>query len=853
MESGLEVVLAKAREQEREYSWPVAAESYRRALDMLSGPNVSKQGEMHERMAYALYRSAMQVETEDEFRAKIRKAIASYEKAKISYLMAKEPEKKVRSHRCDAFLAYLVFWLTHEVDEKKRVISEAWRLTKEYLKMAEEAGDGYAYGETYNQLVRSAILQFLFEGKFQAIQNTVKEGLDHGEKAVKFLSTIEETDELAKAYANTSIWQHLFSYTLQDPDQQSKYNQDALGYWNKAKSLSEEMTLVEGFSPLGEVEPGSSDVFTELRKSLEYARLSRDKIAIGSVFESIAYHKIWKARGTEDPDEGKRLLNEALECAEEARREFSPVLFTSSGTATILVDAPHDSYYLEMARIESDAQKKRILLEKSLEAAPHHLKLAQDSGYPDAVYSALHTFSKILTSLAKVKTRPEEKRKLLEDALKFTNMRSRIEEQLLPPYDYWNRAVSQAQLAEIKRGLSDASRESESNGNLLREALQHMETSLTLFEKCMTQLEQIGSLAQIAVVSQRQFEYGNLLTRLYGLTSETAELEKASKAFENAAKSCEKSSLTSRAAECYWRAAETYDALQQYSRASESFSLASSNYKAAAQKIPELEEFYQDHSLYMLAWKEIENGRYRHARQEYGIAKNHYEKSASLHDSTKRWKHLAPNYSAWAQFEDAEDLSRRGQGHDALRAFEAASKLLRETKGFLHREFVRVDDPDERSDLKGLARAAEVREEYCQARIALEEAKILDKSGDHNSSSEKYAFAIEILERIAQSESGEAQQQVKLIIVLTKAWQTMTRAEAGVLPDLYREASELFEEAKTMSPDERSKMLASGHSRFCKALGNGGQIRRNERYGILHCGCRAPPECSGLLSEGRFR
>jgi hypothetical protein len=46
----------------------------------------------------------------------------------------------------------------------------------------------------------------------------------------------------------------------------------------------------------------------------------------------------------------------------------------------------------------------------------------------------------------------------------------------------------------------------------------------------------------------------------------------------------------------------------------------------------------------------------------------------------------------------------------------------------------------------------------------------------------------------------------------------MTRAEAEGSPDLYVEASKLFEEAKEFSSNEKAKMLALGHSRFCRAL-----------------------------------
>ena len=61
-------------------------------------------------------------------------------------------------------------------------------------------------------------------------------------------------------------------------------------------------------------------------------------------------------------------------------------------------------------------------------------------------------------------------------------------------------------------------------------------------------------------------------------------------------------------------------------------------------------------------------------------------------------------------------------------------------------------------------------------------------------------------------------QELKPIVCLCRAWQMMTRAEAEASPDLYLEASQLFDEAKENSLDEKARVLALGHSRFCKAL-----------------------------------
>jgi tetratricopeptide (TPR) repeat protein len=180
---------------------------------------------------------------------------------------------------------------------------------------------------------------------------------------------------------------------------------------------------------------------------------------------------------------------------------------------------------------------------------------------------------------------------------------------------------------------------------------------------------------------------------------------------------------------------------------------------------------------------------------------------------------LAPNYSAWANVEHAEDLSRKEQCEEAIQAFEQAVKLFDETKNSIQNAVSKIEDLDEKQMANSMVRATDTRHEYCEARIAVEEAKILDKKGDHYSSSKKYGSAAETFERLGQAlESEQEQKEFKLIITLSRAWQRMTLAESEASPTLYAEASELFEKAKEFSPNERTKMLVLGTSRFCRAL-----------------------------------
>jgi tetratricopeptide (TPR) repeat protein len=326
------------------------------------------------------------------------------------------------------------------------------------------------------------------------------------------------------------------------------------------------------------------------------------------------------------------------------------------------------------------------------------------------------------------------------------------------------------------------------------------------------------SLAYRARFGGLQLQAGTWLNRLYKLTNNKEHLRKAAKALAEAAESFQKVDLKSRIAECHWKAAQTYDAYEEHLKAADSFSLASNSYKSAAESIPQLEDFYQDHARYMEAWSEIERAKYHHKRQEYGKAKESYEKSANLHESTERWSYIAPNYLAWARLEEAEGLSRTEKPEEAKDLFQQAVELFLEAKKSIQAKLETIEAGEEKQVAAELAEASDTRREYCLGRIAVEEAKILDRHGDHAASSRKYGAAAETFQEIIDSMDELGRRELKPIVCLSRAWQMMTQAEAEASPSLYLEASRFFDEAKEHSLDERAKILSLGHSCFCKAL-----------------------------------
>jgi len=809
------VFLSQAEEKEREYDWLVAAEFYRKALNSVSETDFLKRGEVQERIGYAFYRAAMQAESADQFEERMRQAVENYGTAKEFYARLSKPREKSWMLRCDAMIAYMCYWLSADVPEKKRQLDECWRLTKQSLKAFEEVGDAWEYGKTYNQLSSSAIFRFTLESDFQAREKTMREATEHGERAITFLSTIGEPYELARAYVKTANSLEVFGFYFLDLDEKERYFQQARGYWQKANELSEETALLELLSTQGgpsrDWGVGTDKALRNFSKALEYGRQTKDKLIVGCALDWLAYHTFWRTVATEDADERMKLRKSALQYAEDAKHQYSPIAFISPRGDVLWVEAPHAENYWMLANVETNLSKRRELLEKALEAAPDLLRRAENSGTPENIRYAHHIFSKTLASLAMIETSSEEKKRLLEKALGPRNESIRISEQL-EPFIYWDRGVMQKYLADIKSELADLAKDPETKKNMLQEAILDREKSLKLCIKG-------ASEAQFASLGGWQYQYGVLLNRVYGLTNNREQLRKATEAFKNAAESCQKLNLISRMAECYWKVAQTYDTLGEHLKAAENFDFASNNYKSAVEKIPQLKDLYEDHALYMQAWSEIEKARHHHARQEYGSAKEHFEKAANIHKSLKQWSYLAPNYSAWVKVEHAEDLSRKEQSEEAMQAFEQAAMLFEETKKSLQIEFSKIESLDEKQMAANMLKACDLRHEYCIGRIALEEAKILDKKGDHYASSVEYGSAAETFEKIVQTlESEQEREEFKFIISLSRAWQKMMLAEARASPELYMEASQLFEQASEHSSSETTNLLTLGHSRFCKAL-----------------------------------
>jgi tetratricopeptide (TPR) repeat protein len=780
-----------------------------------------ERGETKEKIGFCFCRAAFQAEGPEEFEKRMASSVEAYEEASELFERSEDPKSHAKILFCRGMAAYGRSWIAGDSDGRKAMEDECRKSEKEALKIYEETGDKRSYGKTCNELLTCLYDRLWLVNDWQEQKNVLEEALEYGERAIKVLSEVGDEYELARAYYLLSYLLFLaLDHLYESIEEQREGGEKCLEYAQKALEISEKIgdSYLIGMSnwALGDIIADQKGDFESsighTKKLLEHGTRIQDNLMMARAYASLAYVTWWKSITEEDTDKIRKGLHDSIQYAENAIAHFKRVLAYSVSARAYI---PHIECYLYLAVDEINVEEKQSLLEKAVKVGREDIEEAKRSGSIDAKVFVLHCLSKALYSLSTAETKISEKRKLLVEA---SNRRDESINILLRsnPFSYWDQGAFFNYSALIIAELAKIETNKQKKVNLLRKAVQKMEECSRL---CKIAAKALPQPRIFFYIGQYQDWFGGILKQLHSLTQEKEQLERAIVAYEAAIQAWEKADAHSRIAEAHWQMARLYNQLGNHSKSWAEFESASESYRFAADKMPHLKEIYTAYAMYMQAWSEIEKARSHHAEKRYGEAKEHYEKAADLHKLTERWSYLSPNYSAWAQLEEAEMLSRKEKTQEAKDLFQQATTLFAEAKKSINAKLEEIEGRDEKEMAVALVKASDIREEYCAARVVLEEAKILDKRGDHASSSRKYASAAEKFQKaINDMENESDRQEMRPILKLCQAWQVMTQAEAETSPDLYLEASKLFNEAKEYSTDNKSKVLALGHSRFCRAL-----------------------------------
>ena len=825
----------KFKEQEESYNWIKAADSYKQTLRSKSR-NTLLSAEIWKRIGFCRQRASMQAKNSAEFKRIQQLAVEAYESAAELFEKKNDVKSKCRSVQCKALAQSAISWLASNPSDRRKALDECVKLGKRSLNAYENIGDDLSCGIICNQ-----ILSCLFERLYIASDGNEKrriaqEGSEYADKTISFLSKAGSKSELLRAYFTASLQMWYAANISEKKERKSELVQKSLECSQKALKLSEEIDDPYYTAMSNWAAAFCTLLFTEeARLSLEYAKemlkqgtIVRDNYLKGVASYVLAFVTDWLMQQEADPSKKKKGHKKIVEYSKNAIYHLQLV------SQYVLIAETYCIYaesYSSLARdVETSSEEKRVILRKAVEIGREGLEHATLSGSPDSTGSNLHALSKALHFYSNIENRKDEKVKSLEEALVHRKEFNKIVEKAFPS-SHWLRGIGKNYEGLIEADLARVETNKAKKSTLLESAASNIEEGVL---RCRKITVSYPVPTRLAAVGRFEDWYGGVLNEIHLLTEDEDTLNKAIKVYENAAEDFRKANLPSRVAECCWKMGKSQDHLGKYEEAAKSFEKAFTEYKSAAQKIPHIAEFYLDYATYMNAWNTIEKARFHSAREEFDKAQEHYRKATNLLESSNAWKYLAPSYSAWAMLEEAENQSRKNQSEEAVDLFRKAEKLFDEARSSLETQAFEILSAEEKEMIRTTIKASRIRSEYCQGKVALERGKILDKKADYFSSSQKYSSAARIFERLERETDSEIEQQeFKPIVYLCRAWQKMTQAETRAAPELYKEASELFEQTSKHSRSGRTRFLALGHSRFCKALEAGTRFT-DTRDAALH-------------------
>ena len=134
---------------------------------------------------------------------------------------------------------------------------------------------------------------------------------------------------------------------------------------------------------------------------------------------------------------------------------------------------------------------------------------------------------------------------------------------------------------------------------------------------------------------------------------------------------------------------------------------------------------------------------------------------------------------------------------------------------------------------------------YCSAKINLENARILGKSGKRLEAADKFAAAASIFRKLCRLFKIKTErEELEAIYYLCRAWENMELAERYNDPNRFSEASNLFIRASQLFHESKLKLLALGNSAFCQALEYGSNF---DKTGSMKLKSKLYPKIKSML------
>jgi len=802
----LESLLIEAKQLEKKYEWLQATDYYEKAVDLaLKKKQPSLAAELLEKIGFCYYKAALQAPTNIVFKKHMKKSILTYRKEQKYLLEDRTESNELRLKHVNALIEYTRSWL-EGFKEKKKSATKWWILENEVLTSYESMGKLDLAGKTCNDLIDYNLLcrYWLTSGYTETVKIT-NECIELAEKAIKIYSKLNDNHELARAYAYASWY---YGRTEKFPEVTRQYAKKALKLAQKTSDAE-----IISWSYLTAFVAAESSTILCVKKAVKYARISKDKRLMALTNSLLCTHLMGQAKAFEDPEKAKKTFAKTVEIAQQGIYYNKIVNFANPF---------NDSYcsvaLASLSELEIDRKVKLELLEKAIkvinEGNERYTKIFGRKG--SLVGLLLNSLAENLFQLSKFKKGEKEQKDLLVEARlhfrKSISFTLAFDNEFHHSISYRGLAWIEIELARIERNKT--------------QKIKHLKAAISDFEAAINLVAELKDFVMSPLGSSFFGEYynelGGVFQQEYSITEEEKSLVKALKSYQKASTIFERANLSTHLAQSHWHIAQLYDLLYDPLEASKNYELASEAYNLAAKKIPQLSDFYKDYSSYMQAWSQIEKARHSHSIEDYEDSQQHYKKAAELHESTGQWNYLAANYSAWAIIEEAEGLSRNENMQQAKVTFQKALDQFVKAENSIKEKIGEITSAEEKEMTQKLLQASNLRSKYCQARVLMEDAKLLDREGNYLQSSRRYGEAAKSISAIVEKMDVEAERkELEYLGTLCRAWEKMAVAEERSSSESYLEAAEFFEEAKDYCFTRKASLWALGNSSFCKGLAAG--------------------------------
>ncbi|MFX1411988.1 MAG: hypothetical protein ACFFA6_16705, partial [Promethearchaeota archaeon] len=795
-----------------------AAKLYESTAEKFLEKNLEeKAAEIYRKLGYSYSRAAFNVKTAEKFIEYINKSIQAYKDAVNIFEQIGNRSKKLE---CKAEVSLFSVYIADSNTEVMENLNDSYEHFLEAEAEYSKEADQEHIARILGRLAYISATRTFFMTDPKGLEEIYNKGIEIAQKAQILSKKVENVESLVEAlYAEyyLNISQVYVKPFRGDEHWRENYKKfilrcnESLNFirnYDDLKALTISYLILGtayGFFATNFIEDDNDqrEYFNKAFELLEKAAdIARKLNNISLLSESIYWLDWWVILGGKVKYLQKRISID-LQVFKETRKIFKGIHCFWNIQNNLFMTA----YYTNMAQWSffTPTQRKSYA-EKAIELAKGTiLEMPFLAGFGDLYLALTWSYSQ-LSILASSKDKQDEyAKKMLQYAKEAEKVAEKYE-------GGWVRAFGYSSLYKAYKTLADIAMNKENKVNMLLKAIDASEKYMSHPNESRTG------------VITGQIRLGLLYEELGILTKNNDKLLKTKEFFLQVAKESIEKGYNSHVAAIYEYIARIEDRLSNFTSSAAYYGKAHELYKKSLGTIEYklLKNKINDKIVYISAWNLIEMAKIYHKREDHSKAKNFYSEACELLKNLERYNYEASYYSAWALQEEAEELSKQERHKEAIEKYKLTRKSFKSAKMDLEEILKRPIDKIERSRIEKLEGLANIRMNYCSARMNVEEARILGKQGEHFAAAEKFTLAASQFREICLLFKSELERgELEAVYNLCRAWESMELAEKYEDPNRFSDAANLFAKASELFSDSKLKLLASGNSAFCEALEHG--------------------------------